>query len=123
VTSACDPKRTSAATQRANLAHFTKLLENDLKSIAGVLDRCHTVWVIGDLRPPYESGTLGATLDDFAKAIATYCSSQRETLVIELKKAAAKSATPQAAKLPTPRREPQAATVSNVRWIGPNKNP
>jgi hypothetical protein len=71
--------------------------------------------VIGDLRgPPYERGTLGATLGAFAQAIATYCSSQHEALVIEL----AETAKPRTLK-----GEPHTATVSNVRWIGPNKNP
>jgi hypothetical protein len=100
--------------QKANLARFTKLLNNELKSIAGVLAQCHTVWVIGDLRPPYESGTLTATLNDFTKAIRKYCSSQREALVIELGEALKPFSLMGA---------PQAAAVSNVRWIGPNKNP
>ena len=100
--------------QKANLARFTKLLNNELKSIAGVLAQCHTVWVIGDLRgPPYERGTLSATLDSFAKAIRKYCSSQREALVIELGEALEPSAL---------KGVPRAAAVSNMRWIGSNKN-
>ncbi len=68
---------TRQSTQQANLARFSAILENDLKSIADVLAQCHTVWVIGDLRPSYEGGTLPDTLDDFAKAIREYCSGKR----------------------------------------------
>jgi hypothetical protein len=100
--------------QKANLARFTQLLHHDLKPIARVLAQCHTVWVIGDLCPPNESGTLGATLDDFAKAIATYCSCQRDTLVIELGEPVKRSAL---------KGEPRAAAVRNVRRIDTKKNP
>jgi hypothetical protein len=100
--------------QQANLRRFTALLQNELKSIAGLLAQCHTVWVIGDLRPPYESGTLTATLNDFARAITGYCSSQRDALVIELREAARPLALKGA---------PQTAVVQSVRWVGPKKNP
>jgi hypothetical protein len=99
--------------QQANLARFTALLQNELKSIAGLLAQCHTVWVIGDLRPPYESGTLTATLYDFAKVTQKYCSSQRKPLVIELGEAK-----PSALKGAL-----QTAAVRNVRRIYTKRNP
>jgi hypothetical protein len=95
--------------QQANLARFNTILQNDLKSIADVLAQCHTIWVIGDLRPPYESGTLPATLDDFAKAISKYCSGQRDAVVIELD-------TPPTRAVPSGK--PLAAAVRNVRRVG-----
>jgi hypothetical protein len=101
------------AEQRANLTRFTAILENDLKSIAGVLGKCHTVWVIGDLRPPYASGTLSATLDDFAKTIGKYCSAQRDAVVIEL-------GTPPTEAVPSGK--PLAAAVRNVRRVYTQQN-
>jgi hypothetical protein len=107
--------------RQANLARFTGLLKNDLKTIKDVLKQCHTVWVIGDLRPPLTSGTLAATLDDFAKQIAQYCGNQRDPLVIELG-SPSPSIAPKGALLGSMRRAPQIATVSNVRTVGRSPN-
>ncbi len=99
--------------QQANLARFSAILKNDLKSIAGVLAQCHTVWVIGDLRPSDEGGTLPDTLDDFAKAIREYCSGKRPAVVVEL-------GTPPIAAVPSGK--PIAAAVRSVRHVGTHQD-
>jgi hypothetical protein len=71
--------------QEAILEHFRGILKQELKPIAGVLARCHTVWVIGDLGPPGGSLLAGEVLDDFARAISDYVETERKPLVIELK--------------------------------------
>lgn len=71
--------------QDAILAHFRGILDNELKPIAGVLAKCHTVWVIGDLGPPGGAVLVGDVLDEFARAVSHYSRSEREPLVIELK--------------------------------------
>ena len=60
------------------------MLQNELGSVAGVLNRCHTVWVIGDLCPPPPRGQFDTVLNEFAKAVAEYCRSSCEPLVVEL---------------------------------------
>jgi hypothetical protein len=98
--------------QEASLSHFAAILENELKGLAGVLSQCHTVWVIGDLRPPYEKGTLTATLDALAKIVGKYCSNRHPVIVVEL------------ASPPAPQRgKPLAAAVSNVRRVGQAGSP
>jgi hypothetical protein len=67
------------------LEHFRNILNRELKSIAGVLAKCHTVWVIGDLCPPGSTVLVGGFLDEFAKAISEYCQGKQKPLVIELK--------------------------------------
>jgi hypothetical protein len=80
--------------RKANLAKFSRLLEDDLKPIAAALAQCHTIWILGDLRAPDDESTT--PLDEFAKVIANYCSSPgqppHDPLVIELEKPAARSA-------------------------------
>ena len=68
----------------ANVERFKKMLKNELGTVAGVLNRCHTVWVIGDLCPPPPRGQFGTVLNEFAKAVAEYCGSLCEPLVVEL---------------------------------------
>jgi hypothetical protein len=102
--------------RQANLARFTGILNNELASIGAILKQCHTVWVVGDLRPPFASGTLSTTLDDFAKAIARYCGNKRDPLVIELGSPADRIP-PKGALLRTARRAAQTATVSNIREV------
>ena len=69
--------------RNANFNRFQAMLQNDLKSVAGVLGRCHTVWILGDL-------SLGASeqfsdvLADCARAVADYCHSAHDPLVVEL---------------------------------------
>jgi hypothetical protein len=70
--------------REANVARFKAMLRNELQTIAGVLKRCHTVWVIGDLCPPPPRGQFGTILNEFAKAVAEYCGSLSEPLVVEL---------------------------------------
>ena len=71
--------------QVAMLDHFRGILNNELKPIAEVLARCHTVWVIGDLGAPGSTVLTGEALDEFARAIADYSGGERKPLVIELK--------------------------------------
>lgn len=105
-----------ALESEANLVRFKRLLQKDLKSIAGVFKRCHTVWVLGDLSSPPPSGKLAAVLDDFAKAVAEYCGSPNDPLVVELgpppQRPAAKGAL-----LGTTRTAPHAANVQGVRRV------
>ena len=101
--------------RQANLSRFIGILNSEL-DISAILKQCHSVWVIGDLRPPFVSGTLPTTLDDFARAIARYCGNGRDPMVIELGAPADRTA-PQGALLRTARRAPQTATVTNVREV------
>lgn len=69
--------------REANIGRFKAMLRDHLGSVASVLRQCHTVWVLGDLRPPPPRKELETVLREFAKAIAGYCDS-RDTFVIEL---------------------------------------
>lgn len=70
--------------QAANLAEFEQMLKNGLGAIAPVLAKCHTVWVIGDLRRAATTGMQGGTLDEFARTISAFCNAQQDPLVVEL---------------------------------------
>jgi hypothetical protein len=70
--------------QHANLEKFQKLLDADLAAVAPVLAKCHSVWVIGDLRANGETATVGNSLDKFARTIAKFCKAERHPLVVEL---------------------------------------
>jgi hypothetical protein len=102
--------------RKANLARFRAVLETDLKPIADVLGQCHTVWVVGDLVPPFEGGTLAATLDDFAKAVAKYCGNKNDPLAIELGPPPERTPA-KGPMLGTTRRAHQAAVVRDVRHV------
>ena len=39
--------------RQANLARFIGILNSELASIGAILKQCHSVWVVGDLRPPF----------------------------------------------------------------------
>jgi hypothetical protein len=67
----------------ANVERFKQLLETDLKSIAEVLRRCHTVWVVGDLRPNVQLAKFGPHLKGFAESIQAFCACDN-VLMIEL---------------------------------------
>jgi hypothetical protein len=68
------------------LQHFRGILDDELRSIAPVLARCHTIWVIGDLCPTDDDTLLvGNVLDQFALAVSDYTQGQEKPLVIELK--------------------------------------
>lgn len=68
----------------ANIDRFKRLLQSELDSVAGVLKQCHTIWVLGDLRPPPPTGELSGVLEDFAQAVTACCESAQAPLVIEL---------------------------------------
>jgi hypothetical protein len=88
--------------REANVARFKAMLQNELGTVAGALNRCHTVWVIGDLCPPPPRGQFGTVLNEFAKAVAEYCGSLCEPLVVEL-------------GLPPPRQQNKGAIFGTTR--------
>ena len=69
---------------RADIQRFEMMLGNQLKSVAPVLSRCHSVWVVGDLTPPLPPQQFSQLLNEFAKAVAQYCSASTNPLVVEL---------------------------------------
>jgi len=102
--------------REANVARFTAMLQRDLASVSGILKQCHTVWVLGDLRPPPPRDELSAVLDDFARAVARYCDSQTPAFVVEL------AAPPEKRKVkghvfPSTRGPAQVVAVQNVRRV------
>jgi hypothetical protein len=101
---------------QTNLQRFVALLTNDLQPVADVLSRCHTVWVIGDLRPPATAAVLPVVLDDFARAISKYCNGSKPAFVIELGHPPAQ-VTSKGTMLGTARREPHATNVRDVRRV------
>src|SRR6185436_4114139 len=57
----------------ANVERFQRLLEHDLRPLSGVLSRCHTVWVFGDLRADVTLSNFGPRLEGFADAVRKFC--------------------------------------------------
>jgi hypothetical protein len=106
----------SEQNREANIGRFKQMLQNDLGSIAGVLRRCHTVWVLGNLLPPPPSDQFGAVLGEFAKAVAAYCESKSPPFVVELELPPPKR--PNKAILPTARLPAHVAAVKRV-WRQP----
>jgi hypothetical protein len=96
------------------LGHFRGILSDELKPVAEVLAKCHTVWIIGDLSRPGNSQLVGDILDRFAVAVSDYTKGEEKPLVIELR---AKSA---AGAAGTDSARPQAAAryVSTARSDG-----
>jgi hypothetical protein len=74
------------AEQRADVKKLPKLLQHNLANVKGVLSRCHTVWVMGDLSPDGATG-VGQMLKEFADIIADFCGAKQEPLVVELSEA------------------------------------
>jgi hypothetical protein len=77
---------------QAMLEHFRGILNDELSSVAPVLARCHTIWVIGDLCPPGATQLAGKVLDQFAVAVSAFTKGGKDPLVIELKAASAQEA-------------------------------
>jgi hypothetical protein len=104
------------------LGHFRGILNQELKPIADVLAKCHTVWVIGDLGPPGSTLLAGDVLDEFARAVSDYARGERKPLVIELKSIsaveAAAGATAAAAGAAGDRPQPQA----NARYVSTSRS-
>ena len=82
------------------LDHFRGILNGELKSIAPVLAKCHTVWVIGDLCPPGNTLLVGDVLDQFAVAVSDYAKGEQKPLVIELQAKLASGTLPGDAERP-----------------------
>ena len=106
--------------QNAILEHFRGILNQELKPIADVLAKCHTVWVIGDLGPPGSPLLAGDILDEFARAVSDYARGERKPLVIELKSISATRAVEaagaaSAAAVDRPRPEADARYVNTSR--------
>jgi hypothetical protein len=94
----------SAATGDDSVVRFNKLLRTGLASINDILARCHTIWVLGELSAPAEAGSGGATLDEFAKAVAEFCKSPSPPLVVELARPSSVAMTPGEIRKPKVRR-------------------
>jgi hypothetical protein len=69
----------------AALDHFRGILNEELKPVAAILARCHTIWVIGDLCPPGTTLLVGDVLNQFAREVSDYTKGERKPLVIELR--------------------------------------
>ena len=77
-----------------------------------MLAKCHTVWVIGDLRANGQSAMKGGTLDDFARAITKLCDAELPALVVELSNEAAAGTGPA-----TPRKTAVVPRVAHIREV------
>jgi len=97
---------------QADLKQFELTLTNGLGSIAAVLAKCHTVWVIGDLRANGQSAMKGRALDDFAGAISGFCGAKLPALVVELSNETAADAGPLA-----PRKTAVVPQVAHIREV------
>jgi hypothetical protein len=105
--------------REASLERFKTMLQNDLGTVAGVLRRCHTIWVLGDLCPPPPRNQLETVLAQFAKAVADYCKSSSDPMIVELGSAPE----PQPSKgtiLPATRAAARAVAVQKVRHVDRN---
>lgn len=60
-----------------NLERFRQLLTDHLGPIRPVLERCHTVWVIGDLREEGRAMTDDEALNQFANVIRDFCGKEK----------------------------------------------
>ncbi len=97
---------------QADLKQFELTLKHGLGPIAAVLAKCHTVWVIGDLRANGQSAMKGGTLDDFARAITKLCDAELPALVVELSNDAAAGTGPEA-----PRKTAVVPRVAHIREV------
>jgi hypothetical protein len=88
----------------ANVKRFKNLLETDLKPIGEVLRGCHTVWVVGDLRPNVTLAAFGPRLKGFAESIEAVCGCGN-VLIVELGEPAPESGR---------------AVAREVRWLYPD---
>ena len=70
--------------QRADLEKFRNAVHHDLAAIKGVLARCHTVWVIGDLCPDGKTAKAANGLSQFAGVVTDFCGAKQEPLVVAL---------------------------------------
>jgi hypothetical protein len=70
-------------------AQFEAVLKSKLGSIADVLAKCHTVWVVGDLSSGDQTSMAGETLNQFARVIGRFCRAAKDVLVIELSRTSA----------------------------------
>jgi|PersoiStandDraft_1058852.scaffolds.fasta_scaffold09554_3 hypothetical protein len=105
--------------REANVARFKTMLQNELGTVAGVLKRCHTVWVLGDLSPPPPRGQFDTVLNEFAKAVAAYCESSSDPLVVELDLPPARQPN-KGAIFGTTRSAAHATTIRSVRRVSKN---
>ena len=93
---------------------FKQVLDSGLSAVVDVLARCHTVWVVGDLRAGSDTEIKGPTLDDFAAVIAGFCKAKQPALVVEL------SAAPGAdQESPVPSKPEGPPRPAQVRYVAP----
>jgi hypothetical protein len=104
----------------SNVERFKAMLQNELGTVAGVLKRCHTVWVAGDLSPPPPRAQFSDVLDEFAQAVAAYCRSLSDPLVVELDSPPARHLN-RGAIFGTTRASAHATTVKSVRQVARSK--
>jgi hypothetical protein len=100
----------------ADVERFRALLKNELGTVSGVLKRCHTVWVGGDLSPPPPREQFETVLAEFAKAVAKYCDSSSDPLVVELGLPPPRQPN-EGAMIRTTRSAAHAATVRSVKRV------
>jgi hypothetical protein len=105
--------------REANIERFKAMLQNELGTVAGVLKQCHTVWVAGDLSPPPPREQFGTVLNEFAKAVAAYCGSSSDPLVVELDSPPARQPN-KGAIFGTTRASAHATTIKSVRRVSKN---
>jgi hypothetical protein len=70
--------------QAADLAKFREFVHVGLAPIRDALSRCHTVWVIGDVRPDGEAMTAGPALEEFADVVHAFCRAAHAPLAVPL---------------------------------------
>ncbi len=100
----------------ADIQRFEMMLKNQLKSVASVLSRCHTVWVVGDLTPPLPPQQFSQLLNEFARCVAQYCDASADPLVVELDLPPAERAN-KGAIFGSTRASARVAAVKHVRHV------
>jgi hypothetical protein len=98
------PLLTAKAPARDKLFdEFARLLAEQLHSIRPVLERCHTVWVVGDPGATGEIARDDESLDRFAREVGIFCTpqpgAQKNVVVVQLEDVS----TPQQIKKPRAR--------------------
>lgn len=75
---------------------FRVQLAGDLQSVASVFQKCHSIWVVGDLSDPSVTSMTGGNLDALSQTIKGYCGASESPLIIELSNAIPEDAPPDA---------------------------
>ena len=70
--------------EQTSLQQFSDYLDNELKSVAEVFRKCHSVWVLGDLDKPDLKLSADEVLYGFSDKIKAYCGAVEDPLIIEM---------------------------------------